>query len=485
MLNLSDEEIIEGILKEFAGLAAHPRKSGHEKAVSDYLASRLRALGAQVHQDKVNNIIADVPASKGCETVPRTILQGHMDMVCVAKPGVAYDPLKDPIRMIREGNILRADGTSLGADDGIAAATFLFLLQQDFAHGPLRLIFTVDEEVHMTGSMNLDPRWLQDAQYVINCDSEAADQIVVASAGSVHVDFTRKLTKEDNPYDGALEIAANGFVGGHSGETINKGKSNAIKALAMALERMEQAGIPYRLDDLSGGAAANAIPSQARALIALPADKMEQAGRLVAEEKASQQAVYGDVEKTLDLTAQKVENPRQVWSEEDTAQVTDLLVLLHTGVFAMNQQMAELPDLSANMGTVKVQDGSLDLEYFLRSSSNERLEEFVRTMPVFAKVTGFAVKVGTIFSAWTENRNSVLRPAMERVHEEVMGRKPKIVAMHGGLETGFFYKANPKLDLVSVGPNTHAIHSADESVELESTAKVARIIAGTLTELTK
>lgn len=265
MLNLSDEEIIEGILKEFAGLAAHPRKSGHEKAVSDYLASRLRELGAQVHQDKVNNIIADVPASNGCETVPRTILQGHMDMVCVAKPGVAYDPLKDPIRMIREGNILRADGTSLGADDGIAAATFLFLLQQDFAHGPLRLIFTVDEEVHMTGSMNLDPRWLQDARYVINCDSEAADQIVVASAGSVHVDFTRKLTREDNPYDGALEIAANGFVGGHSGETINKGKSNAIKALAMALERMEQAGIPYRLGDFSGGAAANAIPSQARA----------------------------------------------------------------------------------------------------------------------------------------------------------------------------------------------------------------------------
>ena len=119
MLNLSDEEIIEGILKEFAGLAAHPRKSGHEKAVSDYLASRLRALGAQVHQTRSTTSLQDVPASKGCETVPRTILQGHMDMVCVAKPGVAYDPLKDPIRMIREGNILRADGTSLGADDAL------------------------------------------------------------------------------------------------------------------------------------------------------------------------------------------------------------------------------------------------------------------------------------------------------------------------------------------------------------------------------
>jgi dipeptidase D len=479
------EAIIDGIVKEFAGLAAHPRKSGHEKAVSDYLAARLRSLGATVHQDAVNNIIADVPATKGCEKVPLTLLQGHMDMVCVAKPGVKYDPLKDPIKLVREGNVLHADGTSLGADDGMAAAIFLYLLQQDFAHGPLRLIFTVDEEVHMTGSMNLDPKWVRDATYVINCDSESLDTLVVASAGSVHTDFTRKVQKEADPYDGALEVTARKFIGGHSGETINQGKSNAIKALAQALERLTQAGVPYRLVRVEGGAAANAIPSEARAVIALPQEKIAEARKLVAAEEASQKAVYGAVEKTLAVTAEETAVPGQVWSQADTSALVDLLVLLHTGVFAMNQHLSTLPDLSANIGTLRETEQGVDVEYFPRSSSNERLEEFVGNLPVFARVTGFQLQVGKLFSAWTENLHSRLLPVMQKVHKAVLGKDARVEAMHGGLETGFFYAMDPQLDLVSVGPNTHAIHSADESVDLDTCAQLARIIAETLEELTK
>ena len=462
VLSAKQDAIIDGIVKEFSGLAAHPRKSGHEKAVSDYLAARLTELGATVHQDAVNNIIADVPATPGCEEVPLTLLQGHMDMVCVAKRGVAYDPLKDPIKLVREGNVLHADGTSLGADDGMAAAIFLYLLQQDFAHGPLRLIFTVDEEVHMTGSMNLDPKWVRDATYVINCDSESLDTLVVASAGSVHTDFTRDVKREANPYDCALKVTAKGFAGGHSGETINKGKSNAIKALARALERLHQAGVPYRLAQVTGGAAANAIPSEADAVIVVPAAQAEQAKEQVAAEEASQKAVYGTVETNLSMTAEGTERPEQVWSQADTDHLVDLLVLLHTGVFAMNQH----------------------LEYFPRSSSNERLQEFVENLPVFARVTGFQLQVGKMFSAWTENVHSRLLPVMEKVHKAVLGKDPKVAAMHGGLETGFFYAMDPQLDLVSVGPNTHAIHSADESVALDSCAQLARTIAGTLVELT-
>ena len=485
MLPVEQKNIIEGIVKEFAGLAVHPRKSGHEKAVSDYLVKRLQELGATVHQDAVNNVIADVPATRGCEAVPLTLLQGHMDMVCVAKPGVQYDPLKDPIRLVREGNVLHADGTSLGADDGMAAAIFLYLLQQDFAHGPLRLIFTVDEEVHMTGSMHLDPKWVRDATYVINCDSESLDTLVVASAGSIHTDFTRRVRREDNPYDGALELSARKFVGGHSGETINQGKSNAIKALAQALDRLEQASVPYQLAQVEGGAAANAIPSEARAVIALPAGLVEQAKKLVAAEEESQKAVYGAVEKNLSLTAAAAEVPEKVWSRAATQALVDLLVLLHTGVFAMNQHLPTLPDLSANIGTVRETELGVDVEYFPRSSSNERLEEFVRNLSAFARVTGFQLEVGKLFSAWTENLHSRLLPVMERVHEAVLGKKPRVAAMHGGLETGFFYAMDPKLDLVSVGPNTHAIHSPEESVDLESCAQLARIIAGTLAALTK
>lgn len=485
MLPTNTEPIIDGIVKEFSGLAAHPRKSGHEKAVSDYLVKRLQELGATVHQDAVNNVIADVPATKGYENVPLTLLQGHMDMVCVAKPGVVYDPLKDPIKLVREGNVLHADGTSLGADDGMAEAICFYLLQQDFAHGPLRLIFTVDEEVNTTGAMNLEPKWLQDATYLINCDSEALDTIVVASAGSLHTDFTRKVAWEAAPFDGALEVTAKGFLGGHSGETINKGKSNALKALAQSLERLDQAGIDYRLVDVDGGAAANAIPSEAKAVIALPKEKAAKAKELVAAEEQSQKAVCGTVETTLQVKAVEAAAPEKVWSREDTAALVNLLLLLHTGVFAMNQHLATLPDLSANLATLHLEGDTVKVEYFPRSSSNERLEEFARTLPVFARVTGFTLHTGEPFSAWKENTHSRLLPVISRIHKAVLGKAPKVEAIHGGLETGLFYAVAPQLDIVSVGPDTHAIHSPEESVDLDSCAQLAQIIADTLTALTK
>lgn len=485
MLPTNQKTVIDGIVKEFAGLAAHPRKSGHEKAVSDYLVKRLQELGAAVCQDAVNNVIADVPAAKGCENVPLTLLQGHMDMVCVARPGVKYDPLRDPIRLVREGNVLHADGTSLGADDGMAAAIFFYLLQQDFSHGPLRLIFTVDEEVNTTGAANLDPKWLKDAAYLINCDSEALDTIVVASAGSLHTDFSRKVTVEANPYDGALQISAKGFLGGHSGETINKGKSNALKALTQALERLNRAGIPYRLVEAAGGAAANAIPSEAHALIVLPKAQIGNAEKLVAEEEKSQKAIYGMVETTLQITAEEAAAPAQVWSQADTEALINLLLLLHTGVFAMNQNLSTLPDLSANLATLQLEKDTVRVEYFPRSSSNERMEEFARNLPVFARVAGFQLHLGAPFSAWKENPESHLLPLIRRIDEQVLGTAPKVEAIHGGLETGLFYAVAPHLDIVSVGPDTHNIHSANESVDLDSCARLAAIIAGTLTELTK
>ena len=236
---------------------------------------------------------------------------------------------------------------------------------------------------------------------------------------------------------------------------------------------------------MEGGAAANAIPSEARAVIALPQEKIAEARKLVAAEEASQKAVYGAVEKTLAVTAEETAVPGQVWSQADTSALVDLLVLLHTGVFAMNQHLSTLPDLSANIGTLRETEQGVDVEYFPRSSSNERLEEFVGNLPVFARVTGFQLQVGKLFSAWTENLHSSLLPVMQKVHKAVLGKDARVEAMHGGLETGFFYAMDPQLDLVSVGPNTHAIHSADESVDLDTCAQLARIIAETLTELTK
>ena len=456
---MNDQEIIEGVIHEFAGLAKHPRPSHHEKGVSDYIVSRLHELGVtDVTQDEVYNVIANVPASKGCENWPLTVLQGHMDMVCVAKPGVDFDPLTSEIKLVREGNILHADGTSLGADDGIAVALSLYLIQQDIQHGPLRLIFTVDEETGMTGATHLDPKYVQDVQYIINCDSEYMDVLCVGSAGSVHTHFSRPLHWQAAKGKQAFTITAKDFAGGHSGETINKGKSNAIKALSLALRRVAQAGVSYVLASISGGVAANAIPSEASAVIVVDdVNAGETIKQVVGEEQAEIAEVYGEVEKNAHFLVESTDVPAQM--------------------------LPKLPDLSANIGTIRTEDDHVAIQYFPRASADARLRELMTTLPVYAELTGCDIELASPEPAWTENPHSKLVPLVADVYKEEAGKEARIEAMHGGLETGYFFAMNPKLDIISVGPTTHDIHSADESVELDTVALLTRIVAKTLGKL--
>lgn len=481
---MTDQEIIDGVVNEFAGLAKCPRPSHHEHKVSDYIVQRLHELGVtDVVQDEVYNVIANVPATKGYENAPRVALQGHMDMVCVAKPGVDFDPLTSEIKLVREGNILRADGTSLGADDGVAEAMAFFLLQQDVAHGPLRLIFTVDEETGMSGAINLDPKHLQDVSYVINCDSEYIDILCVSSAGSTHTFFHRNVTWQQPIGTTALKIMTKDFIGGHSGETINAGKSNAIKALGNVLLRLVQSGIEFRLAHIEGGVAANAIPSSAEALIVLNDVDVATVDEVIKKSTDEFQLVYGDIEKTAKFLTEPSPIPERNFTYEDTKALIYLMSQLHCGVFAMNQELPKLPDLSANIGTLRTEGDVVTLQYFPRSSSDARLRELVLTFPALAELTGCTVDIAKPEPAWTKNHESKLVPIVAEAYHDVVGHKPRIEAMHGGLETGYFYAKNPKLDIVSVGPTTHAIHSADESLELDTVATLVRVLMETLPKL--
>lgn len=481
---MTDQEIIDGVIKEFAGLAKCPRPSHHEQKVSNYLVQRLHELGVtDVVQDEVYNVIANVPATKGYENSPRVAIQGHMDMVCVAKPGVDFDPLTSEIKLVREGNLLRAEGTSLGADDGVAEAMAFFLLQQDIEHGPLRLIFTVDEETGMTGAIHLDPKYLADVDYVINCDSEYIDILCVSSAGSTHTFFHREVTWQQPIGTTALKVMTKDFVGGHSGETINAGKSNAIKALGNVLLRLLQTGIEFRLADIDGGVAANAIPSAATATIVLNDVDVKTVEDVIEKTKSEFALVYGDVEKNAKFLIEPAPIPARNFSHEDTKAIVYLISQLHCGVFAMNQELPKLPDLSANIGTLRTEGDVVTLQYFPRSSSDACLRELVLTFPALAELTGFTVDIAKPEPAWTKNHHSKLVPIVADAYNDVVGHKPRIEAMHGGLETGYFYAKNPKLDIVSVGPTTHDIHSADESLELDTVATLVRVLAETLPKL--
>ena len=476
----TDNEILEGVLAEFSALAQYPRPSHHEKKVSDYLVKRLTELGLKPVQDDVYNVVADQPATAGYEAVPLTIIQGHMDMVCVADEGKAYDPLKDPIILKREGDTLSADGTSLGADDGMAEAISLYLLQQDFSHGPIRYIFTVDEETGMTGAIHLDPKYVQDAKYIINCDSEEFDILTVGSAGSAHMDFTRTVTWQKPHGQAALQLTVAGLLGGHSGATINDGKGNAVKALAVVLQRLYVKGLSYELASFEGGVAANAIPAKADAVIVIdPKD----AGTIKDIMAAAQQEFclqYGDVEKSPAFTAVDAAVPAQVFSQDDAKSLVQLLSILHFGVFKMSPSMPGLPEMSANIGTVKMNGNTLTIQYFPRSSKDACLRELAESMAAMADVAGFALSISGTSPAWTENTHSVLAPLMAGIFKEQNGKDMKVEAIHAGLETGYFFARNPELDIVSVGPTTRDIHSPQEILVLSTVAPLVRLIMETL-----
>lgn len=476
-------EILDGVLEEFQKLAAIPRKSGEEKRVSDFLKTYLTEQGFHVVQDEVNNIIADAPATPGFEQAPRTILQGHMDMVCVAEDGYAYDPLRDPIKLVRSGKYLEAEGTSLGADDGIGVAEGLYLLKHAKDHGPLRLIVTVDEERGMTGAIHLAPKYLQDAKFLINCDSENYDELTVGSAGSVDLTFRRALKYEAAPEGKAYRLSVGGLLGGHSGERIGDGRGNALRTLAFLLQALSRQG-RIALADFHGGKAHNAIPDTAEAcfLTQIPREEISQ---ILTAEKEKFLAIYGAVDPSVEFVLQETEAPERVLIPGDAQRLLRLLLLLHTGVFAMSTVIPSLVETSANLGVVRMEDDVVSVEYFPRSAVDGKLDEFAAEARILGDLVGFEAVVGTKSPGWKENKKSVLAKMMAEVFEEQNGKPMKVETIHAGLECGWHFGKNPQLDMVSIGVTTQDIHSPNERLVLATVEPQVRLIEEALRRIAK
>ncbi len=470
--------ILDGVLKEFGRLAVIPRMSCHEKAVSDFLKGYLEELGCTVVQDEVCNIIADKPASPGFEGAPLVILQGHMDMVCVAKEGYDYDPWKDPIRLRRTEKYLEAEGTSLGSDDGIGVAISLYLLKTLQHHGPLRVIFTVDEEQGMTGAVHLDRKYLMDAKFLINCDSEDYDEITVGCAGSVHLDFSRTLGRRKAMSGKAFRIEVKGLKGGHSGECIGMGRGNAIRTLAGVLRALHGKGA-VEMASFDGGKARNAIPASAAAVIVtdLPEDGIQG----VLEEQAQDfRWRYGDAEQDISISMVPVEMPKRVWEEEDMLALLRLLQIMHSGVYAMSQAVPGLVETSANIGIARTEGDEVLVQCMPRSSSDQSIHEFCRTAEDLAALAGFDVRIHAKTPAWKENKGSRLVRLMTEIFRQQNGHPMKVGIIHAGLECGWHFQKNPGLDIVSIGVTTENIHTPEERLVLSTVEPQVRLISEAL-----
>lgn len=477
------DTVLEGVLAEFTKLAAIPRKSGHEKAVSDFLKNYLTELGFKVTQDEANNIIADKEASAGFEKAPLAIMQGHMDMVCVAEEGYAYDPLKDPIKLVRTDEYLSAEGTSLGADDGIGVAEAIYIMKNAKDHGPLRLIVTTDEEQSMKGAIHLSAEHLKDASFLINCDSENYDELTVGSAGSVDLDFTRELKRVEPERSAAWQIEVKGLRGGHSGERIGDGRGNAIRTLAMILTELAKKG-EIELASLTGGKARNAIPNDAKAVFVTDIAK-EDIETVIKDQQERFMQMYGNVEPQILVPLTSIEAPQNVLKAGDTQRLLRLLTILHTGVYSMSSVIPGLVETSANLGVVNMSEDEVEIQFFPRSAIDQKLDEFRQYAETVAALTGFTAHIGTQSPGWKENKDSRLAKIVAETFAEQNGKPMKVETIHAGLECGWHFRKNPKLDMVSIGVTTKDIHSPNEHLVLATVKPQVDLIIETLHKIAK
>ena len=478
------ETILDEVLDEFKKLAAIPRPSKHEERVSNFLKKFFEEHGFEVVQDSVKNIIAEIPASLGKENSPTAILQAHMDMVCVAAEGYDFNPLTDPIKLIRGEKYLEAEGTSLGADDGIGVAEILYLVKNhtNFKHGKLRIIFTTDEETGMSGAINLDKKYLADAAFLINCDSEKFGELVAGSAGSVHATFWRELhyVRPDTKLPNNFEIKIGGLRGGHSGEEISSGRINAIKVAATILRQITKHG-KIRLSNLRGGRAFNVIPDSAELVIATDL-KEEVVQKICAELERKLRKVY-TTEPNVKIEARIIQRPDKVLHLKDYDALSNFLTVIHSGVYLMNPDKPAQVLASANLGVVRMNDDIVELKVLPRANADELVEDFIEGLDQAAKLCSFESKFSVPTPAWTFNPSSKLLKLAEEIFTEQNGYAPEVKTIHGGLETSFFVKKNPALDVISIGTTNENIHSPNERLHLETVAPHVKLIVGLLEKI--
>ena len=484
------DEILEGVLDEFKKLAEIPRPSKHEEKISAYLYQMLLKFGFDVTQDQYKNIIAEVPASEGKENSPLTILQAHMDMVCVAEDGYNYDALTSPIKLLRDEKFLTAEGTSLGADDGIGVAEILYITKNFFEgkfenvpHGPLRLIFTVDEEQGMSGAINIQKSHVDDAQFMINCDSENFGEIVVGSAGSVRLDFARKIKFVDaeifsNAATSAtpLKIKVGGLRGGHSGDEIDDNRANAIKVLARVLRELNLRG-NVRLASVEGGMALNVIPSSAEAVIVTDLT-LDDAKNFVRDVAAQVEKIFRD-EVNLSIEIETVDMPTKIFSAEDFKNFIDLVTLIHSGIFSMSTTAQKFVQASNNIGIVRT-DEKISVQVMPRFNIDELFNDFKIASQTLAKLTGFDVEFAGHSTAWNFNPNSKLAKMAAAIFMEQNNFPAQVKTIHAGLECSHFVEKNPALDVISIGTTNEFIHSTRERLHLDTVTPHVKLIVETI-----
>jgi len=466
----------ERVFYYFEELSAIPRGSGSEEEAAKFVEEFASARSLFVKRDKNNNVFIKKAASAGHESSPAVLLQGHLDMVCEKNAATVHDFTRDGIKLMLDGDTVSADGTTLGADDGIAVAMMMAILEDDeLIHGPLECLFTTEEETGLGGMKAFDKTQVS-AKYMLNLDSEDDDTATVSCAGGVRTDFVIDAIPLERCKN-KITLSVTGLAGGHSGADIDLGRANAIKLAFSLLSGLDN----VRLISIDGGSKDNAIPRECT--IVFTCDEADAAPEAIEENAETAKGGLSDADSSFKADVKVEHGECHAYAERYSRAAISLIEALPFGPLAMSEDVPGLVETSSNVGIVRSEGDRIKITSSSRSSRSASLDEIEESFDAIAARFGAAATHRDRYPGWDVTKDSELQKIYRDAYVDLFGSEPKIVGIHAGLECGLIKEALPHLDIVSTGPNARDIHTPDETLSVSSTEKVFTLVKEILKRL--
>jgi len=464
--------------RAFSDLNAVPRPSKKEERIRQFMVDFGRRLDLETLEDAIGNVIIKKPASTGMEDRTTVILQSHLDMVHQKNETTVFNFDQEGIKMRIDGDWVLAEGTTLGADNGIGVAAIMALLEsKDIAHLALEALFTIDEETGMTGAKELDGTLLN-GKILLNLDTEDDDELSIGCAGGIDTN-TSYTYQETAIHEGwhVLKIKIRGLLGGHSGMDIDKGRGNANKWMARLLWELKQ-NTPIQLISFDGGSLRNAIPREATCRIAVSNE--EEAKEILLRTKGNLKQEYGRIEPEHQIEIESVVSSGDAMDDTDCTKILNTMCAVHNGVFRMSPEIADLVEASSSLARVIIHEGQFTTQSLQRSSVESTKSEVSMAIRTAFENMGATVEQSGDYPGWEPNRNSSILQLMESLYVQLFNETPQVKACHAGLECGILGKHLPGVEMISFGPNIRAAHSPDEKVQISSVQKFWSYLLETL-----
>lgn len=462
----------------FAAISAIPRCSRKEAAVRQYVIDQADLIGLQYRTDATGNVVVLKPASPGYENRPTVVLQGHLDMVCEKNMGVEHNFETDPIVLVRDGDWIHAADTTLGADNGVAVAMMLALLEGDEQAGPLECLFTIDEETGLTGALQLDPSILS-GRILINLDSEEEGFFCIGCAGGLNSYISAPVLYEEGADDGGfrgLRIDIRGLRGGHSGAEIHEQRGNALAIGGRLLVLLRAVAPGLRIAAIHGGDKHNAIPRELRVDLRLPVELVESVKNEIARFREIVSAEYRGHEEALEIAVADIGVPDRVLAGSSSDLVGNLLGAIPHGVLGMSREVEGLVETSTNLASIRLEGSELRIVTSQRSSRDSLIDWASGILASIAALAGSGYRAGERYPAWTPDPESTIVATARAVYRDETGEEPEVGAFHAGLECGVIGDKIPGMEMISFGPDLREVHTPDERLSISSTERVYRLL---------